>query len=559
MTLEPLVRRLQRLVVRTQTGLLRPLWALGHFVIIRAVARRLTAGVPRARVYLKGGFGFGHPLYGLSDVDMAIVVPGDGGTVLSDADDAASRAAERWTELKERYPPLAQLFNQGDVWIWRADDAAALRHDSYLTFGLRGGGPDEPAAFLGAAAPKDPMALLDHPGLFGPQRDWRALGARRRPPAPAGDPDERALYAWLELRFIWGYAFRTCADPTQASAAYTCVKLVADSARVWLFLVHGEQIFDRTQALRRARQLLREEELTLTWALALHRRLRQGPEPPLAETLPFLVRTSARVAGHLSARARETESTRVLLRWEQTGRSLPLVDWRSRAIPGRIDEEFTLRQGDPGDPVALADACRASQGPAFPALRAAGLLVLPTTEIWRRGRLRGVECEVSDPVSFALLAGDEQAVFPSLPGWSAEDGARRAVAEHRAWLAGGPASDGNRLPSWAAGRRSPSLVELHGLFGAARASLFADSLQRGRPELALTSDAAAAQLVERRPEAAGIVAAAHGELLKVTVGGAEPDTSTVARLRELVCDLAPYRHVPHRRRSPDRVRRTNQP
>ena len=443
------------------------------------------------------------------------------------------------------------------MWIWRAADATALRHDSYLTFGLRSGVEDEPAAFLGTAAPKDPMALLDHPGLFGPQRDWRALGARRRPPAPAGDPDERALYAWLELRFIWGYAFRTCADPTRASAAYTCLKLVADSARVWLWLAHGEQLFDRTQALRRARQLLPEEEVTLTWALALHHRLRHGPKPPLAETLPFLVRTSARVAAHLSGRAREAASTRVHLRWEENRRSLPLADWRSRAIPGRLDDEFTLWRGDPGDPGALAAACEASKGPAFPALRAGALLVLPTTEIWHRGRLRGVECEVSDPVSFALLAGDGHAVFPSLPGWSAEDGARRAVAEHRAWLAGGPASDGNRLPNWAAGFRNPLLVELHGLFGAARAALFAVSLQEGEPELALTSDAAAAQLVERRPEGAPVVAAAYREMLQVTARGAEPKASTAARLRKLVCDLAPYRNVAHNRRSPDRVQRAS--
>ena len=111
MRLEPLVLRLQPLVVRTGTGPLRPLWALGHFVVIRAVARRLTAGVPRARVYLKGGFGFGRPFYGLSDVDMAIVFPDEDGTGLSDASDAAARARERWTELKARYPPLARLFN----------------------------------------------------------------------------------------------------------------------------------------------------------------------------------------------------------------------------------------------------------------------------------------------------------------------------------------------------------------------------------------------------------------------------------------------------------------
>jgi DNA-binding NarL/FixJ family response regulator len=56
-------------------------------------------------------------------------------------------------------------------------------------------------------------------------------------------------------------------------------------------------------------------------------------------------------------------------------------------------------------------------------------MVLPA-ERWR-SRLRAVTCPVTDPVSFALVAGGTVARFPNVDGWSAEHAARRAVAEHR--------------------------------------------------------------------------------------------------------------------------------
>ena len=537
----PVAGRLQSLAVRTEAGPLRPLWATGHAAVIRGVARRLTAGLPGTHVYLKGGFGFGRPVYGLSDVDMVVVTPDAASAAGSQ--DPATVVRERWRALSERYPFLAELFNDSEVFVYRAGDAALLRDDSYLTFGRKDGPMrDDRAAFLGRDAPEDPMALLDHPGLFGAQRDWRAVGAPRRPPAPAG-PEQRAIDAWLELRFIWGYAFRTCLDPARASAPYTCLKLVADSARVWLWLAHGEQLFDRTEVLERALQLVPEEEAALSRALDLRHRLRHAPDPPLAETLPFLVRMSSRVARELTRRGEPAERTNVELHFKRADGALPLVDWRARAIPGRLDAEFSVWPGDPGDPGAIVAAAAASTDSTFPALRAGPLLVFPIAEIWHRGRLRAVECEVTDPVSFALHAGKQSAVFPNLPGWSAEDSARRAVTEHRAWLALNPTVDSSRLPYWVDAVRDPSLAVVHGLFSAARCALFAESLAAGAAELSLTPTAIASQLADHRPEARAVVAAACGQLLQARAGGPAPSAGTVSALLEVVCDLAPYRTI----------------
>lgn len=539
MTVESLGRRLQRLAVRTGTGPLRPLWALAHIAVIRFVARRLTSGLPGARAYLKGGFGFGRPVYGLSDVDMIVVTPDP--PPAGGSEDPSAIVRERWRELSTRFPTLADLFNDGEVWTYHASDTASLGQDSYLTFGfLDGDGAQDRAAFLGHGAPHDPMALLDHPGLYGPQRDWRALGARRRPPEPVGAADDRAIYAWLELRFIWGYAFLTCIDPGTMSAAYTCQKLVSDSARVWLWLVQGEQLFDRAQVLRRALQLLPEEEEALTGALDLSRRLRRRPDPPLAETLPFLVRTSARIAEHLARRARDAGATSVNLRWEGGEGALPLVDWRARAIPCRLDTEFAIWPGDPGEPDRIAAVAQASEGSTFPALRTDSLLVFPTSEIWHRGRLRGVECETSDPVSFALASGAAEAAFPNLPGWSAQDSARRAVAEHRGWLALGRPPEGDPLPYWVNPVSNPSLAELAGLFSAARAALLVASLRQGEPEIGLTPAAIGSQLAEHVPDARTLVEAACGEILQAKARDSQPDPATVAALRQLVCELPAY-------------------
>ena len=98
------------------------------------------------------------------------------------------------------------------------------------------------------------------------------------------------------------------------------------------------------------------------------------------------------------------------------------------------------------------------------AIQAPDLLLFPSADLaskpFPRGNLRCAQCAATDPVSFALLDGRAIARFPLVPGWSAADWARRAVAEQRA--------------------RDPHSR------ATARAEAFAASLARGEPVLELS-------------------------------------------------------------------------
>jgi hypothetical protein len=194
---------------------------------------------------------------------------------------------------------------------------------------------------------------------------------------------------------------------------------------------------------------------------------------------------------------------------------LPLADWRARAFPGPPDESCVVVDGGLSDPRALAAAAVAA-GPSDHALLATDELLLVSST--RPQPLRGLECPVTDPVTFALRDGRSSARFPRLPGWSAGDAARRAVAEHRSWLcAWGPEPD-------------PSRRALGLLLTAARAALFMESVERGRPALPLTAAATVDALGDSTAAAA----------LEELRSRRRPSPDVVAATAGLVSSLSPY-------------------
>ena len=556
MTLEELGRALQRQAVRTGSGPLRPVWAATHRCVIWAVAIWVSGGLRDCRTYLKGGFGFGQPVYGLSDIDMIVVTDGDPAS----PGKTRGRMLERWRRLTVRFPTLKDLFQ---LWMYEEADLRRMDGTTYLSFKQPAPDDELPSApaFLGRGAPSDPMALLDRPGLYGPRRDWRRLGCPRRPPAPICDLPAQTMFAWLELRFLWTLAFLTVVDPTGDSAAYTCQKLVADSARILLWLRFGERTFDREETLRRALRRMPEEERALRKAIDLGRQLPHRPRPPIDDALPFLVRTSSTIAEHLTSAADRASATEVRLAWDEPHRLLlsdeaivrastlvtgghrpalvPLADWRARAVPQMLDPALAVVPGDPGDPQRLRELAQANSIELFPALRTNGILVLPIRDAWDHGRLRGIEWAGSDPVSIALVDGATTASFPNLSGWSARDCARRALDEHRGWLGLG-AGAGGVLPYWIKGNTWPEVIELAGLFTAARAAMFADSLEAGDPELQLTAATIAGRLAEYGTAAGTAANAAYEELSDCSGHTRAPNPHIVSALREVVQALPGY-------------------
>jgi hypothetical protein len=423
-------------------------------------------------VYLRGTAGSADLVPAVSDVDFVIIVD-DGG------DPAAVH--RRWERLARRLPLVASVVDRPRV--HRASDLERLVGRSVYTIGLDG----DPAAVArddDRFSQLDRGRLLERPGLHDTTLGWRLLtGRERRPPEPSRSPQEVRLAAWLELLFYWKRAFGAIADPSPPHTAALCVKLVSESARIALWLERGERPRSRLDAIERATALLPDETSSLERIATVQTSLHRMPPPPLEAAVRLLARLSARIGGELGRQLASAGTTTVRLVGAGGGPGIPLCDWRAVVSPSTRDERLTPDRGDPGDLSALRCAMTAGTAAVHAAVTDGNLLVVPSPER-ARVSLRAVSCRVTDPVSFALLAGSREAAFVDADGWSAEDWARRAVAEHRRRLV---ASTGD--------------LDVGELAGAARAALFRESLAGGEPVLPVTHAAALELLADRHPHA----------------------------------------------------------
>ncbi len=541
---------LQRFVVKTARGPLRPLWRFLHHAVIRAVAGAMRWRRTDRAVYVKGSFASGDPVYGISDIDM-IVVTADHAT---SPGENRRLARERWERLCRAFPPLRSLMQH--FWIYEQAELRAATSATCLTYGIEqaGASPGSPtAAYLGSRPLADEMALLAHPPLAPTMQAWRLLAGRdRRGSETHLEEQQRRITTWLDLQFLWRLGYGACLEPNQPHVPLLCVKFVADPVRFWLWLTRGEYVASREAALQLGFQALPEEEHALRRALELHRSLDQAPDPPLAEFLPFLLRFTSRIAHRITTDLEEESGTEVRLhRGRETDLSLPagatdrlrqlfpgeegpelipLVDWRAVAIPPLPDETFSLVPGDPGDLTSIARAARKMDAGRYAALRSNGVLLLPARV---RALLRTVQCSMTDPVSFALIDGRSTARFPDVPGWSARDWARRAVAEHRAWLAD------HRTQPIPSDESSTDIEDLARLLTAARAALFLESVSEGDPELALPLSAVAEQLAARDGNA-GAVATEAVEAYRISRGDGGSPVCSLAALSAVVQSLPSY-------------------
>lgn len=483
----------------------------------RGVARALTLGVPGASAYLTSNVASGDPVYGLSDIDLVIVAPD------------AGRLRQRWARLRRTLPPLAEVFP--DLATYTPSELHAAAGATTLTHGSG-------ALYLGPAWARDERGLRERPGLAGPAGEWRRLhGPEGRAPALAPARHEVQIAAWLELQFWWREAMRTDLSPDHPHFAYLAFKLVAQAARAWLLVEHGERTDGREDALRRALAHGPEEEEALRRALALRGELYRPYPEAWEELLPAFARLSGRVAARLAAEAEGVGAVEVRLGGAPQQGVLPLVDWRGLVLGERLDDVIVPARGDPGNPSVLAAAVKSAVTPGcYAGLRGYGLLVLAAPGPWTRGFLRGVACPTSDPVSFAVLDGLDVARFPSLPGWSAPDVGRRAVAEHGVWLAHADEDGSLADRKWLSGPPAGRVLT------AARAALLAESLADGAPELPLGPKAIAAALAERLP--AGQAAAE--EVGSACAAGVAPAPVAVRELRRTVGELASYSSSPNR-------------
>src|SRR5439155_16802446 len=379
-------------------------------------------------IYLKGSFASREAIYGISDIDLVVVVTGDGTAQGS----VQQSVRETWARLCRRFPLFRFVIQH--CWIYEEDDLRESLSAACLIYGLASdhGHDDDRAAFLGRRPLRDHMDLQTHPSLYGARHEWRRLAGRDRlPTAAQDDPQSRRIAAWLHLQYWWRYAFLACAEPDRDYVPLLCVKLLAEPVRLWLWVERAEMVETREAALRRGLSELPDEREALQLGLDLLKALPHSPRPPLAEMIAALLRHSERLARHMSATAQAAGSVDVrlsggdelavtpavldrmqaLLTRGNAGVLLPLADWRAHAVPNVPDEALMLIQGNPADPAVLAATAHADEGDAIAALRYNNLLILTTTNP-ERAILRAVQCQPTDPVSTALADGRTVARLP---------------------------------------------------------------------------------------------------------------------------------------------------
>ena len=422
-------------------------WTLGYRAAAWAWAVYLLWGERGGGAYARGSLGGEDLLPGLSDIDLAIVLRGDAGS----PGRAAARVRARWLRLRDVFRLTDLLFDY--PMVFERDELAGAVGTSTFTY--------RAAAYHGDRVSPDVVRLLERPGLYAASADWRPLtGPDLRPVERGRDDQARRIAAWLELCSWWQFVFGACRDPAGPRTSSLCVKLVAEPVRIWLWLTEGERAASRAEVLTRGLRSLPDQAPALRHALALLEELPRSPDPPLREALATLIDISARIEMLIAAEIAPAGTTAVRLagardeepiaahgvrpwtgsRWDsERPRPLPLCDFRSLTAPGLLDESFVTLSGDPADPALLAAATATQDYGPNPAVRAGGLMLF-AAGIRARTRLRAVKTAATDPVSFALLAGSDDAMFPNVSGWSAQDTAARALAEHRAWLASAPAA-----------------------------------------------------------------------------------------------------------------------
>ena len=519
-------------MMRTDHGPVRALWGLAYSAAARSYAAVVLRG-EMGTAYVRGTLASGEALHGIADVDVVIVVaPDPAGPGV-----ARERVRRRCERVERALPVLGELVFDWPM-VYEPGDLAAVAPHTTFTYGL-GAAPAQ-ASYFGPARDVDRIRLLERPELYGLERGWQLMtGPDRRPPEPAPDPAQRRIRAWLELQNWWRWAFVASIDPARPRTAYTCVKLIADPIRALLWLTRGEYVPGRREALMRGLDEVPEESEALRRALELHDALRRMPAAPVRELLPALVRLSSRIAREVVAQVDPAGWTEVAL---DAGDELalphggceqvtlhPLVDWLALVHPREPDETFALVPGYPGDPGDLTAAAAGLKTGPYPTLSAEGIQIRPTA-MGGRGRLRSVQCRATDPVSFAVSAGSRTARFPDVPGWSIGDYARRAVAEHAAWL---------NAPDGDADLHNGTVLGL--VVTAARAGLLWESAEAAAPELPLTFDATLRSLAAHVPGATPAAEAAQESYREFAVNWRMPSDRLTNALRAVVADLPAYR------------------
>jgi predicted nucleotidyltransferase len=257
---------LQRLAVATQYPPFRWCYRLLYALAIALCTRRLRR-IPGVRaIYLRRGLASGRPVYGLSDIDLMVMVEGD----LTGK--AAARVRHQYDLLRRVIPMLPE---PGELGLYNREHFQLLYRRSAFYRGRFDQG----------------------------RRTWRRLWGEEvfgDLPPPRGDARDTA---WQELRPAWNcLALELTADPSthadgsarpSSARRYVAYKAIAEAARACLVAQGEDAALSRDDAVVRAAERFPE----LAAHLAGVRRLRAKLSRPDLPDPDALMHTFLALAG----------------------------------------------------------------------------------------------------------------------------------------------------------------------------------------------------------------------------------------------------------------------
>ncbi len=522
------------LMVATQRSFLRGLWKFLYNLVLSGTCFFIRLSSPHPSIFLRGSFASGEPYYGLSDIDLVVVV---------DKDFHRAKLQKRVDRVCKAFPVAQDIVELSLLTRKQAKMAVSAPLQSW---------PPEIAYW------RHHDAIRPDGGIryYGPFREWKRISG---PDLDVQDEDGRAIWwiwAWQELQFFWKHWFRNCASLDKTHVPRFCVKQVKTLCRLWVWIEGGDFLSDHAGLIRDISRLLPQEEVLLRRMILLEDSLLFNVDPVIEDVNVFLFRLTRRITQRISDTARATGTTLVKLTGDlprdlvltpeaqdfvrfmsETASgvgALPLLDWRALALPGETGARVVVCPAKLPDTAKLGTLARLAQPKLYPGIQGDGFLILPTAirqwgDLISEASLRSVACQPSDPITFALLRGATWAGFSNLPGWSAESTAKRAVIEHRSWLLHNEANEG--LDSH----------RLNTLWSAVRAALFLETLAEDAPEVPVTVQSLAEAFVERYPKFRDVARAAADSYADSQKRGEEPDGKSVSDFRRAVILMPAYR------------------
>jgi predicted nucleotidyltransferase len=288
-----LKQTLQRMVVATQYPPFLWCYRLLYALAVRLCTRRLRRIRGVSAIYLRRGLAGGKPMYGLSDIDLLVMVDGE----LSGK--TAARVRHQYDLLRRIVPMLPE---PAELEIYNREHFRLLYEYSPFYRGRFDQG----------------------------RRDWQRLHGEDIFTALPPPGDDARPNAWQELRPAWNHLARELVPDTDSRKSalplfvrrYIAYKAIAEAARASLVAQDGDLSISRDLALLRAASAVPEQAEYFKEVRRLRKNLLE-PRPPQLDELLYIFQSLAnRTMAATAESAPVTKKLRILAVPDNAGERL---------------------------------------------------------------------------------------------------------------------------------------------------------------------------------------------------------------------------------------------